>query len=102
MTTVAVGIRFERKAWARHCAAAQARGLPLGTYIRQLLDEHEQVATAVSELRSSLERRVSDSGEGALQAAVLEILLILRQSAGPQKAGIAQKELERRGVKPWR
>jgi len=104
MATVAVGIRFEREVWARHSAAAQARGIPLGTYLRQLLDEHEQVAIALGELRASLERRVGDkeenSGPPASQAAILEMLIILRQLAGPQRAGVAQAEVERQGLEP--
>jgi len=104
MTTVAVGIRFEREVWTRHSAAAQARGLPLGAYLRQLLEEHEQVATALAELRASLERGVGDKRENPApstsQAAVLEMLLILRQMAGPQRAGIARAEVERQGLEP--
>jgi hypothetical protein len=105
MGSVAVGIRFAREVWARHSAAAQARGVPLGTYIRQLLDEHEQVATALAELRASLERSVGEKPEGSVpsttQAALLEMLLLLRQMAGPQRAGLAVKEVERRGLEPW-
>jgi len=101
MTTVAVGIRFEREVWARHSAAAQARGLPLGAYLRQLLDEHEQVTAALEELRASVERGVGEKQERTQQAALLEILLILRQVGGPQKSGIARAEVERLGLEPW-
>ncbi|HTP28376.1 MAG TPA: hypothetical protein VMK12_22315 [Anaeromyxobacteraceae bacterium] len=104
MTTVAVGIRFEREVWARHSAAAQARGIPLGTYLRKLLDEREQVATALGELRASLERGVGNqegnSAPPTSQAAILEMLLILRQLAGPQRAGVAQAEVHRQGLEP--
>ena len=101
MTTVAVGIRLEREVWARFSAAAQARGLPLGTYLRQILDEHEQVSTAMDSLRASLERVVVEKGERASQAALLEMLLLLRGMAGLQRATVARKEVERQGLEPW-
>jgi hypothetical protein len=101
MATVAVGIRFERDVWARHSAAAQVRGLPLGAYLRQLIDEHEQVAAAIDELRAAVERGVGEKRERVLNAAVLEMLLILRMIAGPQKSGMVHKEVERQGLDPW-
>lgn len=105
MSTVAVGIRFEREVWARHSAAAQARGLPLGTYIRQMLEEHEQVATALADIRASLERSVGEKGESsvppALQGAILEMLLMLRMHAGVATAKMARAEVERQGLMPW-
>jgi predicted DNA-binding ribbon-helix-helix protein len=102
MSTVSVGIRFERDVWARHSAAAQVRGLPLGAYLRQLIDEQERVATALDELRAAVERGVGEKRERVLEAAVLEILLILRASAVPQNALMAQKEVGQRGFEPWR
>ena len=105
MPTVAVGIRFAREDWARHSAAAQARGVPLGVYLRQLIDEHERGSSALAEIRALLERRSGaadgSAGPAAIQAALLEALLILRQNAGPQRVGVAQKEVERRGLEPW-
>jgi len=100
VATVAVGIRFERDVWARHSAAAQARGLPLGAYLRQLIEEHEQVAAALDELRAAVERGVGEKRERALNAALLEILLILREIAGPQRSRAARKEVERQGLAP--
>ena len=101
MATVAVGIRFEREVWARHSAAAQVRGLPLGAYLRQLIDEHERVAAALDELRASVERGVGEKRERELNAAVLEMLLLLRAIAGPQKSAVMFKEVERQGLEPW-
>ncbi len=100
MGSVAVGIRFPREVWARHSAAAQARGMALGAYLRQLIDEHEQVAAALDELRASVERGVGEKRERALNAALLEILLILRDIAGPQRSRVAHKEVERQGFAP--
>ncbi len=101
MATVAVGIRFERDVWARHSAAAQVRGLPLGAYLRQLIDEHERVTVALDELRAAVERGVGEKRERTLNAAVLEMLLILREIAGPQRSRAAHKEVERQGHDPW-
>jgi hypothetical protein len=101
VATVAVGIRFERDDWVRHSAAAQLRGLPLGAYLRQLIDEHERVTAALDGLRASVERGVGEKRERALNAAVLEMLLILRHLAGPQQSRVAYKEVERQGLEPW-
>lgn len=102
MTTVSVGIRFARDDWARYSAAAQARGLPLGAYLRELIDERDQRANALAEVRALLERRFGEKGASSgTQAAILEMLLLLRQLAGPQRADMARAEVERQGLEPW-
>lgn len=72
MTTISVGIRFARDDWARYSAAAQARSLPLGAYLRELIDERDQRANALAEIRALLERRLGEKGvssaaQGAIQ-----------------------------------
>jgi hypothetical protein len=106
MTTVLVGLRLCNEAWTRHAAAAQVLGLPLSTYIRQRLDEQDRTAAAVAELRGALERRAAteaSKGEPALSpGVVVEVLLLLRVLAGPERATYVQKEVERRGLEVWR
>ena len=104
MASVAVGLRLEREEWERLSAAAQALGLPLSVYLRRRLQEQDRTAAALDGVEAVLEREASarrvdaDSAHGVL----LEVLLILRQLAAPQKALIAQKELERRGIPTWK
>jgi hypothetical protein len=106
MAKVAVGIRLEREVWERHSAAAQSVGLPLGVYLRRCLEEHDRTASALGELKSLVERSSASgteegNGAGLPMGLFIEVLLILRQLAGPQRALIAQKEVERRGLDSW-
>jgi hypothetical protein len=104
MAMVAVGIRLEREVWERHSAAAHSLGVPLGVYLRQRLDEHDQATSVLADLKSLIERTVNATeGRSEIPMGLLiEGLLILRQLAGPQRALMAQKEVERRGLESWR
>jgi hypothetical protein len=106
MTTVAVGLRLSRESWERHSAAAERLGVPLSTYLRQQLDEQDHLADEVAALRAELERRTpgpATGGNGTIPPGVaIEQLLLLRTLAGPQKANVVQKEVERRGLETWR
>jgi hypothetical protein len=106
MTTVNVGVRLCSEAWTRHAAAAQTLGLPLSVYLRQRLDEQDRTAAAVAELQASIERRVtaevSSRGPSQPRGILIEILLLLRVIAGPQRVAYVQKEVERRGIEVWR
>jgi hypothetical protein len=99
-----VGIRLEREVWERHSAAAQSLGVPLSVYLRRRLDEQDRTAVALAEIQASLARNAA-GGPGANKPTesglLVEIVLILRQIAGPQKAVIAQKEVERQGLAVW-
>ena len=104
MAKVAVGIRLEREVWERHSAAAHALGLPLGVYLRRRLDEHDQATSVLADLKSLAERSVTaaERQSESPMGLFIEVLLILRQLAGPQRALMAQKEVERRGLESWR
>jgi hypothetical protein len=105
VASVPVGIRLSREAWARHSSAAQALGLPLSVYLRQRLDEKDSTAAALAALQLTLERRVAPppGNEPSISLGILvELLLILRQLAGPQRTGLAHKEVERLGLEVWK
>ncbi len=107
MTSVAVGLRLPREAWARYSAAAQGLGIPLGTYLRQRLDEKDRLDEQLAALRAELEPRMASAapagGSPTFAAGLLvEVLLMLRMVAGPQNANVARKEVERRGLETWR
>ena len=104
MTTVAVGLRLSREAWERHSAAAERLGIPLSTYLRQRIDEQDRLADEVAALRAELERRAPANGSnGTIPPGVaIEQLLLLRILAGPQKANVVHKEVERCGLETWR
>jgi hypothetical protein len=107
MTSVAVGLRLPRQAWTRYSAAAQGLGIPLGTYLRQRLDEKDRLDEQLAALRTELERRMTSEpaagGSPTFAAGLLvEVLLMLRMVVGPQNATVARKEVERRGLETWR
>jgi hypothetical protein len=99
MATVAVGIRMEREVWERHSAAAQSLGIPLSVYLRRRLDEQDRATAALAEIQASLER--SAAAATANRGLLVEMLLVLRQLAGPQRSVIAQREVERQGLELW-
>jgi hypothetical protein len=105
MRTLVAGVRLPSEVWARYSAAAQELGLTLSAYLRQRLDERDHLADELAALRAALERAAtsaSGSGTPAYAGGVLvELLYMVRQIAGPQKAAIAHSEVERRGLKSW-
>ncbi len=108
MATTSVGVRLTSEAWARYSAEAQAHEMPLAAYLRLRVEKWDQLESELTALRRAVERMGKGGGEPnsrgtELQPGVLvEMLLLLRALAGPQKAGIAQKEVERRGLELWR
>ncbi len=109
MQTNTVGVRLRSDVWARYSAEAQGHGMALGSYLRQRLENPVQLEDELAALRRAVERvgageaDAEDSPATRLQPGILvEMLLLLRALAGPQKAGLAQKEVERRGLEVWR
>jgi len=109
--SVVLQVRLSEPTWERYSAEATAAGMPLSTYIRQRLEQQDATADQIAELRHVVEDSVEAQRRGtpepasaaATEGAVsLETLLLVRQLASPQKIDIAQKELERRGISPWR
>lgn len=93
MATVPVGMRLSTEMWARHSVAAQVLGVPLSVYLRQRLEEQDRTAATLAEIRSSLAHAAAGaeaSGEAAISPSLLvEVVLLLRQLAGPQRVGLA-------------
>lgn len=104
---VPVPIRLSRPVWERYSAEATALGKGLSTHLRERLEQQEQIASELAALRRALERATSHSERAGTDStpvspgALAEILLLLRSLVGPQKAAVAQKEVERRGLETW-
>lgn len=107
MSSTHVSIRLSNDAWTRYSAEAQARGVALGTYLRQRLEEQDRLVAELA-IRAAAEQGASAREPPASSAAasdsgtIVEVLLLLRSLAGPQKSAVAQKEVERRGLASWR
>jgi hypothetical protein len=76
--------------------------LPLGTYLRRRLELQEQVRATEIDLRARPTPPPFAESETTSPAAVggtpVEILLLLRSIAGPQRSGMVRKEIERQGL----
>jgi hypothetical protein len=108
MSSTHVSVRLSSDAWTRYSAEAQARGVALGTYLRQRLEEQDRLVAELA-IRAAAEQGASTREPAAAASAsasdsgtLVEVLLLLRSLAGPQKSAVAQKEVERRGLSSWR
>jgi hypothetical protein len=114
MKSTMVGFRLSREVWTRYVAAAEAQGVSLATYLRGRLEQQDQLQEHQRQLErtlTALHRAVEHSAsarpappaqsQATPPAILVEMLLLLRSLAGPQTATVAQKEVERRGLKSW-
>jgi hypothetical protein len=107
MSSTHVSVRLSSDAWTRYSAGAQTRGVALGTYLRQRLEEQDRLVAELA-IRAATEQGASSREPPASTAStsdsgtLVEVLLLLRSLAGPQKSAVAQKEVERRGLSSWR
>lgn len=106
MSSTHVGVRLSRDAWTRYSTDAQARGLALGTYLRQRLEEQDRLVAelairAVTEQAAGREQPTVAAAPAEQPGTLVEVLLLLRSIAGPQKSAMVQKEVERRGMPSW-
>ncbi len=109
MESTQVHLRLSNDVWARYSAQAQAQGVALGTYLRKRLEQPDHFLDGeLAALRRAVEQAAvaSAPARGAASpfppGTLVEVLLLLRSLAGPQKAAVAQKEVERRGLETWR
>ncbi len=108
MKSNTVALRLRKDVWVRYSAEAQAQGVSLGSYLRQRLEKEDQLDGELAALRRAVERSAGgapsrgDDGSELPSGLLVEVLLLLRSLAGPQKATVAQKEVERRGLETWR
>lgn len=104
----AIPLRLRRDKRELYESQALAAELPLSTYLRQRLEKEDAVLDELQMLRRAVER-VAERATNAPNAApggfdqtsvLLEILLTMRQM-GSGKSEVAQRELERQGIKIW-
>ncbi|BDG08658.1 hypothetical protein [Anaeromyxobacter paludicola] len=113
MSSTNVHVRLSSEAWRRYSAEAQTRGIALGTHLRQRLEEQDRLVAELA-IHAAAEQSAAAHEQSApnvpaavalppfLEGALAELLLVLRQLAGPQRSAVAQKEVERRGLSSWR
>jgi hypothetical protein len=106
MSSTKVNVRLSTDAWTRYSAEAQARRVALATYLRQRL-EHEDRLIAELAIRAAAEQdaaardQPATDGPSTDSGTLVEVLLLLRSIAGPQKSAMVHKEVERLGLSSW-
>ena len=101
-----VHFRLNDQVFVRYSSQAQSQDMALGSYLRWRLEQQDQFLAAEAAM---LKRSVSHAPDTAQAppptlppGLFVELLLLLRSLCGPQKAAVAQKEVERRGLETWR
>ncbi|HTP30355.1 MAG TPA: hypothetical protein VMK12_32455 [Anaeromyxobacteraceae bacterium] len=115
MDSSRVVLRLNGYAWARYSAEAGSKGVSLAVHLRTRLEQQDELLGEISALRRAIERVAANAAEEespvkqpvtpeqpVTPGALVEILLLLRTVVGPQRAIIAQKEVERRGLEIWK
>ncbi len=99
-----VTIRLSDKAWARYSAQAETRGVALSTFLRQRLERQDEYLDSQLALsaRPAATQQVTPSAPTVPASVHLEMLLVLRQIASPQKVDIARGELRRLGLESFK
>lgn len=105
METMTVGVRLRSDAWARYSAEAQALGVSMGAYLRRRLEEQDEIAASLDALRAAVERAALVAPTAALpprlEGTMVELLLLLRSIANPQKTAMVHAEVMRRGLESF-
>ncbi len=108
MRSTRVHFRLNDQVFIRYSSQAQSQDMALGSYLRWRLEQQDQFLSAEAAMlkRSVAQASIAGPAEGATPSLppglFVEVLLLLRSLVGPQKANVAQKEVERRGLETWR
>lgn len=109
--TAIARIRMEPVVYDRFSMLAQEANKDLGPYLLERLLEVEQLDQRLEAMHRTL-ARIEAQGSGPATSSphnqvagndgmLLEMLLLARQIAGPQKAKLAGAEVERNGLDVW-
>ncbi len=107
MNSTKVTLWLSNEAWDRYSIDAQARGVALATYLRQRLEEQDRLVAelalhAATEQHAAADERAPPPATTSDSGTIVEVLLLLRSLAGPQRSAVAHKEVERQGLASWR
>lgn len=106
-----INIRLSREQQSRYATEAAKFGVPLATYLREQLEAKANLMEEISSLKQEVvsviefidesKGRSGENGGSREINIMLEMLLLLRQIAQPQKVQFAQSELRRLGFTIW-
>jgi CII-binding regulator of phage lambda lysogenization HflD len=102
--SVGVSLRLSKDVWVRYSCEAMARSMSLGALLRLHLESRDEyLGRELAELRRRIEQvavalEKQQAGSTSEYAAHLEMLILLRSLAGPERSGLAAREVERTGL----
>lgn len=109
-----IQLRLSEHKKAEYEDEAARRGMGLVPYLRQRLEQGDQVAEQLAELRTLIEdgfARMDAGGAGGRAAGtaspgidpgmLIEAVLLLRSVVGESKLGVVHGELRRQGIAIW-
>ncbi len=96
-----VTIRLSDEAWARYSAQAETRGVALSTLLRHRLEQQDEYLDSELALRARPTAAPEAPTPPVPVSLHLEMLMVLRQIASPQKVAIARAEVQRLGLEPY-
>ncbi len=107
MSSTKVTLYLSSDVWTRYSIEADARRVALATHLRHRLEEQDRLITqltleAIAEQGPSSAAPPPTAAPPADSGTLVEVLLLLRSIAGPQKSMIAHKEVERCGLQSWK
>jgi hypothetical protein len=95
-----INIRLSAEKRFLYEAEAAHRGQSLGVYLRERLEQSEASSHELQKIHDLLKNLTSSSSSHD-QGILLEILLILRYIASPEKLNLVRKDLKRLNVPVW-
>ncbi len=97
-----VTIRLSDEAWVRYSSQAETRGIALSTLLRQRLERQDEFLDSELALRARpIAAPEAIPAPPLPPSAHLEMLMVLRQIASPQKVEVARAEVRRLGFEPY-
>jgi hypothetical protein len=105
--SVAIHLRLNRRAWERYANEAAALAKPLSTYLRERLEREDELLAELASIRRAVENLAASppppttSGGDNSSHLILEVLLLCRSLAQPQRTETAHAELRRLGLEVW-
>jgi len=95
-----INIRLSAEKRFLYETEAAHRGQSLGVYLRERLEKSESSSHELQNIHNLLKNLTSSSSSHD-QGILLEILLILRYIASPEKLNLVRKDLKRLNVPVW-
>ena len=96
-----INIRLSAEKRFLYETEAAHRGQSLGVYLRERLEKSESSSQELHNIHDLLKNLTSSSSSSDDQGILLELLLLIRCIAGPEKLNLVRRELKRLNIPLW-